>query len=379
MYALYAFKLSLILSNAPISGAFFYEKISLKKLLQYSAFCGNISYRTLYERHIMNISTLAKLCGVSPATVSKAFSGNDEISEDTKNKIFETAKKNGCYDKYNKNKYDKKVIAVICPELNSNYYNKYVTLLDREITALGGIMTVSVSNFDARREELLFSYYTSYCRADGIITINQLCQPSNDISIPTVAVMPSEKLTLKDKITSVPALDSAIEYLKNNGHTEIGFVGEPLTLSKCGAFKDSLRRFLLPVNEKYIKNSNLRFEEAGISAMDSWFEENSPLPTAIVAAYDYIALGVIKSIRRHGLSVPEDISVIGMDDITVGSYLEKPLSTIKSNVEIQCRKAAEIIMKKIKNSLYTESVSVPAEFMPKETSGKAPECRPDAK
>ena len=100
----------------------------------------------------MNLNTLAKLCGVSAATVSKAFSGSEEISEDTRNKIFEIAKQHGVYDRYNKNKYDKKVIAVICPELNSDYYNKYVTLLDKEITALGGIMTVSVSNFDADRE-----------------------------------------------------------------------------------------------------------------------------------------------------------------------------------------------------------------------------------
>lgn len=321
----------------------------------------------------MNLNTLAKLCGVSAATVSKAFSGSEEISEDTRNKIFEIAKQHGVYDRYNKNKYDKKVIAVICPELNSDYYNRYVTLLDKEITALGGIMTVSVSNFDADREKTLISYYSSYCKADGIITVNQKCRVGSEIGIPIIAIGPGKNADTADKIENTNVMDDVITYLKENGHTEIGFVGEPLTVGKNECFKEAMRSHALLLNEDYIKTSSLRFEEAGIQVMDRWFEEKSELPTAIIAAYDYIAIGIIKSIIRHGLKVPEDISVIGMDDIAVGNYLETPISTIKGNTELCCRKAAEIIMKKIKNRYYSESLVVPSEFVVRDSSGKAKE------
>ena len=321
----------------------------------------------------MNLNTLAKLCGVSAATVSKAFSGSEEISEDTRNKIFEIAKQHGVYDRYNKNKYDKKVIAVICPELNSDYYNRYVTLLDKEITALGGIMTVSVSNFDADREKTLISYYSSYCKADGIITVNQKCRVGSEIGIPIIAIGPGKNADTADKIENTNVMDDVITYLKENGHTEIGFVGEPLTVGKNEYFKEAMRSHALLLNEDYIKTSSLRFEEAGIQVMDRWFEEKSELPTAIIAAYDYIAIGIIKSIIRHGLKVPEDISVIGMDDIAVGNYLETPISTIKGNTELCCRKAAEIIMKKIKNRYYSESLVVPSEFVVRDSSGKAKE------
>ena len=321
----------------------------------------------------MNLNTLAKLCGVSAATVSKAFSGSEEISEDTRNKIFEIAKQHGVYDRYNKNKYDKKVIAVICPELNSDYYNRYVTLLDKEITALGGIMTVSVSNFDADREKTLISYYSSYCKADGIITVNQKCRVGSEIGIPIVAIGPGKNADTADKIENTNVMDDVITYLKENGHTDIGFVGEPLTVGKNEYFKEAMRSHALLLNEDYIKTSSLRFEEAGIQVMDRWFEEKSELPTAIIAAYDYIAIGIIKSIIRHGLKVPEDISVIGMDDIAVGNYLETPISTIKGNTELCCRKAAEIIMKKIKNRYYSESLVVPSEFVVRDSSGKAKE------
>ena len=321
----------------------------------------------------MNLNTLAKLCGVSAATVSKAFSGSEEISEDTRNKIFEIAKQHGVYDRYNKNKYDKKVIAVICPELNSDYYNRYVTLLDKEITALGGIMTVSVSNFDADREKTLISYYSSYCKADGIITVNQKCRVGSEIGIPIIAIGPGKNADTADKIENTNVMDDVITYLKENGHTDIGFVGEPLTVGKNECFKEAMRSHALLLNEEYIKTSSLRFEEAGIQVMDRWFEEKSELPTAIIAAYDYIAIGIIKSIIRHGLKVPEDISVIGMDDIAVGNYLETPISTIKGNTELCCRKAAEIIMKKIKNRYYSESLVVPSEFVVRDSSGKAKE------
>ena len=318
----------------------------------------------------MNLSMLAKLCGVSAATVSKAFSGSGEISEETRNKIFEIAKEHGVYDRYNKNKYDKKVIAVLCPELNSDYYNNFVTILDKEITAHGGIMTVSVTNFDEEREKTLVSYYCSYCKADGIITINQKADVNEFLNIPIVAIGPSQSANVKERITYTNVLGDVVGYLKKNGHTDIGFVGELLTVSKINAFKESLRHHLLPLNEKYIRTSDLRFEDAGIEVMDKWFESGEVLPTAIVAAYDYIAIGIIKSITRHGLKVPDDISVVGMDGINIGNYLETTLSSISNNSVLCCRKASEIIMKKIKDPLYREDVEIPSEFIVRASSGR---------
>ena len=70
----------------------------------------------------MNIKKLSILAGVSPATVSKAFNGAKDIGEETKQKIFAIAKQYNCFEKYNKVKYPKKVVAVICPEVESEFY-----------------------------------------------------------------------------------------------------------------------------------------------------------------------------------------------------------------------------------------------------------------
>ena len=81
----------------------------------------------------MNLSMIANLAGVSVSTASKAFAGSREISEETRERIFQIARENGCFDKYIKNKYEKKVIAVIYPELRGGFYTDVLSILDELI------------------------------------------------------------------------------------------------------------------------------------------------------------------------------------------------------------------------------------------------------
>ena len=194
----------------------------------------------------MNLETLAKLAEVSVGTVSKAFSGSKEISEDTKDRIFALAKEHGCFDKYNKNRFEKKVVAVLCPEIKSEYYTTIATLLERQITSHGGIMLLSMTEFSEEREMTLFSYYASYCKADGIITINQNAALDNTFHVPAVAILPTGNAVKSKNIDCIVsdkpnAIEQAIAYLKGLGHTEIGFVGEYLTMAKLDSFKTALR------------------------------------------------------------------------------------------------------------------------------------------
>ena len=80
---------------------------------------------------VMTMRELAKLCNVSISTVSKAFLDADDVSSNTKKHIFEIAKENGCYGKFYKGKYHKKIIGVICPELEGLYYTGFITELKR--------------------------------------------------------------------------------------------------------------------------------------------------------------------------------------------------------------------------------------------------------
>lgn len=98
--------------------------------------------------------------------------------------------------------------------------------------------------------------------------------------------------------------------------------------------------------------------------MDHWIAEGH-MPHAVVAAYDYIAIGLIRSLRRAGKSVPQDCSVIGMDDISVVPYLEAPLSSIHTHTDDACRIAVEILLKKAQNQYYSsrQEILMPSEFV----------------
>ncbi len=323
----------------------------------------------------MNLTTLASLAGVSVSTVSKAFSGSSEISEETKEKIFALARQHDCFDRYNKNKFSKRVIAVLVPELRSSFYANVTTRLYEEITALGGVMICSSYEFSEERKAELFHYFASYCKADGILIVGACKRLKNPFHVPAVALFAEEKNPHIDTVPEplYPAIEDAVLHFKANGHQNIGYAGETFTANTQKQFRAALRRAGIPVQERLIKTSPLRFEEAGIQIAEEWLAEGT-LPTAVFAAYDNIAIGVIKALSRHGISVPEQVSVVGIDNISVGSYLQTSLSTIGTHTPEICHYAVELLMKKLEHPFYTdpEPKSFAAEFIPRASSGPCP-------
>ena len=298
----------------------------------------------------MTLKDIASLAGVSVGTVSKAFSGSREVGEETKKRIFEIARENGCFDRYNKNKFDKKVVAVIVPEVNSDLYYRVLLELDKEITKQGGIMLTSISNFSEDKTAELFSYYSEYCKVDGVIIVGNIGKIKNPLHVPAVALGTDKKIKNVDTIysNSEKALEEAVVTLRNLGHTKIGFIGERLTSGKLNAFKKAMVKAGIALNQNYVKVTSKRFEEAGMSIAEDMISKGQ-LPTAVIAAYDYIAIGFIRGLKNHGYRVPEDVSVIGNDDIGVSKFLETTLCSINPNYNRACKMAVDMIFKKMKN------------------------------
>lgn len=322
----------------------------------------------------MNLTSIAKLAGVSVSTVSKAFSGSSEISTETKERIFQVARQTGCFDKYTKNKYAKKVIAVIYPEMASDYYTSIVNKLDHFISETGAVLVSSATNFDKERESELFTYYSAYAKVDGIIMVDMRNKPDNRINTPFVSLSTAARHSFADAIHNdlYSAIEEAIQYLQSLGHVNIGFASEKLTVQKLEYYKTAMRKAGLAVRPANFKISEKRFEEAGIEMMNEWLD-NSYAPTAIIAAYDYIAIGLTKSIYQHGLRIPDDFSIIGMDDISAVSHTNTAISSIRTNTEKACLSAVELLMKKIDNPHYTsrDYISIPAELVIRESVGPA--------
>ena len=320
----------------------------------------------------MNLAKLAKLANVSVSTVSKAFSGSNEISQKTKERIIEIAKNNNCFEKYYKPKYPKKLIAVICPEILGLHYGQMVTNIEREISANGDTMILSASNFSEEKHNDLIDYYTKYLRPDGIIVIEPACSIKNNTDIPIVQI--SFENTTKNvycvKADILPAMEEAIEYLQSLGHTKIGFIGEKFAAAEYGFFKEAIAKKSVYTRKNHIVISERRFLDAGYYGMEELLK-NDCLPTAVFAAYSHIAVGMMQRIKEAGLRIPEDISVICMDDISVMPYSDKNLSCIKMHLnELSCI-AIDLLYQRIKRGYIKidQEISVTRKFEPGNTVG----------
>ena len=322
----------------------------------------------------MKIKNLADLAGVSPSTVSKAFSGSHEVSEATRERIFAIAREQGVFEKYDKNRFCKPVIAVICPEINSDYYNAVVTQFKKEIEARGAIMLLSINDFSSEKLEEIYSYYTAYAKVDGVILFSTRLRSVDPgvLLIPTVCYTQTASEIAVDsvRVDTRSAMLDAILDLKRQGHTKIGFAGEKLTRGRHRDFCEMMHEAGLSVYERYCKTSEARFEDAGVAMMREWLREGD-VPTAVIAAYDYIALGMMRVLRDEGLRVPEDVAIIGFDDIPRAPYLSPTLSSSQLPIEHSCRLTVELMMKKIDDRYYSshEDILLRATYIARESSG----------
>jgi len=319
----------------------------------------------------MTLRSLAKYAGCSVSTVSKAFSGSREISEETKNRIFSVARELGCYEKYSKEIYDKKLIAVLCPETNGSFYTELLSHLNNYISSSGGTMAISITSFSEEKENELLSFYSSQNHSDGIIIIDGKSQVKKHMAVPVVYL----NSVFENHYTDVVNLDyysgicDAIHYLKLNGHAKIGFVGETLCQRKRDFFYKAMKYHKLSIDESINFVSQKRFVQAGLDAMESLFASNN-LPTAIIAAYDDIALGVIEAIERHGLSVPDDISVIGCDNIKLSQYSKIHLSSVDPDAQNACKIIVDRLFYRINNPSYcsAQQLTIRSQFIPRESA-----------
>lgn len=315
----------------------------------------------------MNIKQFADIVGYSSSTISKIFSGSSEISDETKEKVITKAKELGIYDKYNKNKYDKKVIALIIPEIESDYYSQYVSLLNKLALEKNYTLSVSITNFSTNTENDLISFYSNGNRADGIIVVDARTKSKRYSPVPIVFINgDNNEQEYADCITTdfSTGINQAIKTLKNNGHTKIAYIGEQLTKDKLNHYLSAMKQNKLHIDDSLVCISKARFEDAGYFEIKKLYDKNN-LPTAILSGYDYIALGIIHFLEEKSLKVPEDISIIGIDDIQFASYHKISLSTIKANTKNICEICMAILAKKINNPAYKviQSVKVKSEFI----------------
>lgn len=317
----------------------------------------------------MTMRELARLANVSVSTVSKAFHEAEDVSEDTRKRIFDLARQHGCYGKFYKGKYPKQIIAIICPELGSNFYTAYVERLQKLIEDHNGIALVSAFHFDTNVQEELVEYYASYLQVDGILVFGLSSPLKKGYDIPIVSLLAHANTTVDAVHVDIKApILEAVSLLHSLGHRKIAFIGEELTVGKETFFIEAINE--IPSAQGLVIQSHYRFEQAGEDGVQQLLKQYDDY-TALVCAYDDIAIGAIRQLKRKGLEIPQDISVVGIDNIHFSEYTETSLTTIDTNPDEVCLIAWDLLQKKQQNKYYKsyQTITITGKLVIRETIG----------
>lgn len=296
----------------------------------------------------MTMRDLARLANVSVSTVSKAFCGAEDISEETRQQIFAIAKEQGCFGKFYKERFHKKIIAIICPELNGTYYSSYIERLQQIIEDHDGIALISTDHFRDGAQAELIDYYASYLQVDGIFIIGLRDEPKRGYEIPIVSLLHGSSKFDTVFFDMDAAILDAVHTLQSLGHEKIAFIGEPLTKRKAFSFASAMH---ISEDDPYIIEIQNRFEKAGEEGVKELLRRQIDC-SAIICAYDNIAFGVIRQLKKQGYRVPEDYSVVGIDNITASEHAETSLTTIDTQPDEICMIAWDLMQKKQKSKYY---------------------------
>ena len=309
---------------------------------------------------MITLSKLASLAHVSVSTASKAFSMNPEVNEQTREMIFQIAKEHGCFKKFFNAKYPKYVIAVICPEYKSLFYSTALSLLQTYLSEHSCEVCVASTNFSAQKEQDFLEYYSRYATVDGIIVIDGRITPDLHTDIPIATIFPNPGCAGSIWVGGdcTEAMTEGLRHFLNNGITDIGFIGDPHT--------DAKQRLLVRIAESHFPELKIhfmispqRFEAGGYGAMEH-YAANGHIPRAVFCAYDYMAIGAIRYCWEHKLRIPEDVAIIGMDDIPENKYLNPPLSSINFNMDKICAAAAEGMINRLTDPTFTLKATIPS-------------------
>lgn len=315
---------------------------------------------------MLTLSKIAKLANVSVSTASKAFSMSPEVNEETREQIFEIAKKHGCFKKFFNAKYPRLVVAAICPELDSLYYATIMARLQSTLEKRGCELCVATTQFSKSRASSLVNYYSKYARVDGIILLDCASAIESASDIPVVCTGRASERAVRVIIDHKAAIEDAIDHFISAGITDIGFIGEWLTESKKNSFINTVTKRLGSYNPDYISVGD-RFADGAYRSTEKLIDSGH-LPRALLCAYDYLAIGAIRCLADRGYKVPEDVAIIGMDDIPVAKYLTPSLSSIDHNCDGLCEAVADTLINMMMGKEYRECTVIDSTLHLRESS-----------
>lgn len=287
-----------------------------------------------------SIKDVAREAGVSIATVSRVLNDIDVVNEDTKKRVLDAIKVLG----YRPNIIARslktqrtKTIGILIPDISSQFYPEIVRGAEDVANIYDYNVILCNSDFDVEKEkEYLRVLKEKMC--DGVIYMSsslneEILELINELDLKTILVETKDKEGIFPSVTidNIDATYSGTKYLIEQGLKKFAYIGvNSETQNAWGeryiGFEKALKEAKLPISKSLVHFDTLRVKSGCEGAKE--FIDSGKKFDAIVCASDEIAMGAINTLRENGISVPEDVSVIGFNNNFAASIFYPKITTI---------------------------------------------------
>jgi DNA-binding LacI/PurR family transcriptional regulator len=293
------------------------------------------------EEHILatTIKDIAKLAGVAHTTVSRALRGSPLIATETTERIQRIAVELGYYPsaaarslKTNRSQ----VLGVIVSHIADPFFSEILQGIDDEFQQHGYSLFIAAAQHDPQRERAIVKTMREH-RVDGAIICStpfssEQSQQLLSYNIPIVVInnQAAEDYRYSIYHDDVDGSQQITQHLIDLGHLRIAYLGNALSgrtnQERLSGFRQSMQTAGLPIPDGFIHAVPGGNPENGMLGVD-YFLALPVRPTAIFCFNDMQAIGAIQRLRQAGLTIPEDCSVAGFDNIIFSGYTYPPLTT----------------------------------------------------
>jgi LacI family transcriptional regulator len=283
------------------------------------------------KKQTVTIQDVAKTAGVSVSTVSRVLNGKVDVAVDTQNRILEVIEQlsyTSSLAARSMRSRKTNLIGLIMPDIAYPFAFEVMKGVNRAIAeseydllvyTTGDIRKHSTASHEQKYVSLLNNSIT-----DGLIIVApaaaEFTSDAPIVSIDPVAANPQYPSI---HATNYQGAMDAMNYLLGLGHKRIGFISGRAELESSNrrlkGYRDALEKSGIPVDEKLIVSGDYTTETGAVRAGELLSQKKPP--TAIFAANDQTAMGVFQVVQEKGMRIPEDLSVIGFDNISDSKYL----------------------------------------------------------
>ena len=332
---------------------------------------------------MITIYDIAKKTGYSAPTISKALNGTGKLSPETRQKIVKIAEDMGY--KFN---MAAKTLATKKSNLIGVIFEDNKMMSGFQHPLFGGVLNrfremVENAGYDivflSRASNISYLNHARLRNVDGVVIINpnrddaQSIEELTDSDIPCISTndyFPKICTVITDNYKGGY---EGTEYLISQGHTKIAFLAGPMSetspasLERYNGYKDCMKDHNIPLNTELFEESSMWNTQSGYNAFSILYSRTMDF-TAVYAADDMIALGILQYAEENHISIPNDFSVLGFDDDKIASFCKPKLTTFQQSKNTIAELTAEYLLYLIAGvSDPPPTIKVPAKLIIRES------------